>query len=97
MEYAKERKKDGLNIPVNHLFVKSEEELRKMTNFIPKNSTSTSQPPKVSAGFGVSPTTFDYRDLNKVSSVKDQDSCGSCWSFAATAHYESLLLLSTGI
>lgn len=43
------------------------------------------------------PTTLDYRSYNGnsyVTSVKDQGSCGCCWSFAATAAYESYLMLN---
>lgn len=43
------------------------------------------------------PTSLDYTNYNGqnyLTSVKDQGSCGCCWSFAATAQYESLLKLN---
>jgi len=38
------------------------------------------------------PTTYDLRLLNRVTSVKDQDSDNTCWAFASTASAESSLL-----
>jgi C1A family cysteine protease len=38
------------------------------------------------------PSSFDLRDMNAVTSVKDQGSLGACWAFAATASMESGML-----
>ena len=42
------------------------------------------------------PVSLDYTNYNGqdyLTSVKNQGTCGCCWSFAATGHYESMLKL----
>ncbi|MGQ9604038.1 MAG: C1 family peptidase [bacterium] len=43
------------------------------------------------------PARFDWREYGKVTSVKNQSSCGSCYAFAALGNFESKVLLDANV
>jgi cathepsin L len=42
------------------------------------------------------PVSFDWREHNAVTPLKDQGQCGSCWSFSATGAMEGAWAIKTG-
>jgi C1A family cysteine protease len=40
------------------------------------------------------PISLDWRQSGVVTSIKDQGSCGACWTFATAAYGESRLILN---
>lgn len=43
------------------------------------------------------PTNWDWREMDGMTPVKDQGACGSCWAFAATAAFEAMIRIYTGV
>ena len=43
------------------------------------------------------PAAYDWRDYGRVSPVKDQASCGSCWAFSTIANLEGLYYANKGV
>ncbi len=59
-------------------------------------ASSVSRLAMAAPGAGANATTFDWSKLNVVSSVKDQERCGSCWDFAAVGVFEAMFAIRNG-
>lgn len=42
------------------------------------------------------PASFNWKDQGKMTSVKNQGSCGSCWAFGTLGSYEGVIKVETG-
>jgi len=72
------------------------EEFKKLLGYVPQNSTFERSilPNK---GGGAVPSTYDWRNQKKVTPVKDQGQCGSCWAFSVVENIESIWMIAKGI
>ncbi|MCK4460186.1 MAG: hypothetical protein KAW46_00190, partial [candidate division Zixibacteria bacterium] len=69
-------------MPPNRGFIPSRMDLRHLATYYSSA--------KVSAD--LLPAKWDWRETGKVTSIKNQGSCGSCYAFATVADFESKLL-----
>lgn len=65
-----------------------------LTGFVPLAFDLSHIVPKMPPGsMPVPPVRYDWRELGNVTSVKNQSSCGSCYSFASLGNFEARLTI----
>ena len=74
------------------------EEVRAYYNILnlPQDCSATSSGKVGSVDLSALPDYFDWRDQGAVSPVKDQGSCGSCWTFSTVGAVEAHFLVKYG-
>jgi C1A family cysteine protease len=69
----------------------------KMTGFKPKNPIlPPSQRPALKRDEAQPGTNIDWAAAGKITPIKNQQQCGSCWAFSATETIESAILIASG-
>ena len=83
---------------INHLSDMTYEEVRSYYKILnqPQSCSATSSGKVGSVDLTALPDYFDWRDQGAVSPVKDQGSCGSCWTFSTVGAVESHFLVKYG-
>lgn len=80
---------------VNHMTDMTEDEVNDQYRVMEEQKCSATASPR-NYYYAAAPDSFDWRDKEVVSPVKDQKKCGSCWTFSTTGAMEAHLKLATG-
>ena len=70
--------------------------VQERSGFIPRTEPGKIAPPTMFTATADLPSSWDWRELDGVTPVKNQLDCGACWAFAVVATLESALRIRDG-
>jgi len=90
-------KNSGLILGVNQFSILTHDEFRNTVLMQPlSNNTEHKRENVVQLEVGELKASVDWRSAGAVTPVKNQQQCGSCWSFSATGAVEGCVAIATG-
>ncbi|XP_072943823.1 cathepsin L-like proteinase [Epargyreus clarus] len=96
------RKNTGYKLAINKFADRTPEEMKRYTGLIQQSHRESDTHPfpytksEVEDLANNLPKNFDLRDLGIITPVRDQEECGSCWTFGTTAAVEGALARKNG-
>ncbi|XP_053625279.1 cathepsin S-like [Plodia interpunctella] len=99
---ARNRQNLGYKLSLNHFADRTPEEMRKHTGLVRRQARKPGNIPfpydeaKVKSMSDSLPDEYDARLMGLVTYIKNQEDCGSCWTFATTAVIEGAIARNNG-
>jgi len=86
----------GATFGINEFSDLSSDEFTAMYNgFVP--GPEDAERPLLDLPNAAAPDTFSWIDTSKITAVKNQEQCGSCWAFSATENIESVWMIAKNL